>query len=659
MESETAPYLDLGHEIKVHRESRGLKQTDLADALSSSVTRQIITHLENGSRLPSKAIVEEVCVFLSVPRKRWEVFFEEQFKKRREFEALFSELVGFPLDCSKLDSTAIRALEGAIDSLVPNTLSVDNAFDALNSVLIYYGIQPLSQPFFEYYLKNALTDKLSDLRDAVAIFQKDAIRLFSSFGGAYKTLNRSSRQEFDSLLAPLAPLDDRSADKLSAREDWDKIDKISNEDLPFLGYIAAAQVRETQKKRKELSDFLRVIANAKRDGTLNMNNYSTAKKRRMDSFLREFDSKLEHTLSSPLFIANIDPPTIEREADRVSPKDEDVKRIEETQKRAYVNLCNYLTADYLDVYIATSMRNDADFVSVNDFVENLFRKDGPIGNLNLRYFNPTQSWIADRVAKGLVEALMLKRADICIYMAQKSDTFGKDSEASVTLGQGKAVIVYVPKLFDRDANIDTESLGGMSRSQLIHEIGKLDSEKVDDDEDNEALIGRLLKLKLERCSAEDLVRIVRNHWADFDLEGEFSERTKENPPALQELRTWLKAIVGKGEIALLKDEFKEIVNQALVGRALRFESRATVFREIHPLALQIIFSNRVINGILVARSSESCARLLKRIIHNKLETELKNEADNYKLVEKETGSIIRVISKHKLISNSFETYYRF
>jgi len=104
--------------------------------------------------------------------------------------------------------------------------------------------------------------------------------------------------------------------------------------------------------------------------------------------------------------------------------------------RAEQNLANYLSADYLDVYVATSMRTDADFISVNRFVRSLFSHD-LIRPLKLRYFNPTQSWIDDRVAKGPVEALMLRRASMTIYMAQKDDTFGKDSEASVALGQGK------------------------------------------------------------------------------------------------------------------------------------------------------------------------------------------------------------------------------
>ena len=97
------------------------------------------------------------------------------------------------------------------------------------------------------------------------------------------------------------------------------------------------------------------------------------------------------------------------------------------------NLASYLSADYLDLYVATSMRSDADYVSVDQFVKTLFVND-LIRPLKLRYFNPTQSWIEDRIAKGLVEALMLKRAAVTIYMAQKSDTFGKDSEASVALG---------------------------------------------------------------------------------------------------------------------------------------------------------------------------------------------------------------------------------
>ena len=87
----------------------------------------------------------------------------------------------------------------------------------------------------------------------------------------------------------------------------------------------------------------------------------------------------------------------------------------------------------------------ADFVSVNHFVRSLFAHD-KVRPVKLRFFNPTQSWIDDRIAKGLVEALMLRRAEFALYMAQKSDTFGKDSEASVALGQGKPCHCLRPQI---------------------------------------------------------------------------------------------------------------------------------------------------------------------------------------------------------------------
>src|SRR5690606_16906049 len=105
--------------------------------------------------------------------------------------------------------------------------------------------------------------------------------------------------------------------------------------------------------------------------------------------------------------------------------------------------------------------------------------------LKLRYFNPTQSWIEDRIAKGLVEALMLKRASITIYMAQKSDTFGKDSEASVALGQGKPVIVYVPRLSFPDGIVDTEQLFLKSRSDLLSMLSTEERNEIDEDTDEQ------------------------------------------------------------------------------------------------------------------------------------------------------------------------------
>jgi nucleoside 2-deoxyribosyltransferase len=39
------------------------------------------------------------------------------------------------------------------------------------------------------------------------------------------------------------------------------------------------------------------------------------------------------------------------------------------------------------------------------------------------------------------------------YNAQESDTFGKDAELGVTLAQGKPVIVYVTRLFEKSEGL--------------------------------------------------------------------------------------------------------------------------------------------------------------------------------------------------------------
>ena len=116
---------------------------------------------------------------------------------------------------------------------------------------------------------------------------------------------------------------------------------------------------------------------------------------------------------------------------------------ESVRKMAESNLRKYLTFDHMDVYVATSMRKYRDYVSVGELIRKIFG-DPAIGKLKVRYFDPTQAYSEDRLCKGLVESLMLKRAKCAIYCVQETDTYGKDSELAMTLAQGKPVLAYVP-----------------------------------------------------------------------------------------------------------------------------------------------------------------------------------------------------------------------
>jgi hypothetical protein len=277
----------------------------------------------------------------------------------------------------------------------------------------------------------------------------------------------------------------------------------------------------------------------------------------------------------------------------------------------------------------------------------------------LRYFNPTQSWIEDRVAKGLVEALMLRRSTVTIYMAQKGDTFGKDSEASVALGQGKAVIVYVPRLYDEENGLDSEKIFKLNAQHLdqhLSNIGIVVEEEIDNREKSKML----LQKQLRNLVIEQFKRVVWSHWADFDLIGEASwieDRTTRgtvikfleavaavrNPDALKQI--------------VLDDPPRLELIERIVHIAERFESRARSFRDQHPLSLQVIIRSGVLNGILVTRSIEDCGRLLRAVIENKIEMEVEVDNANYRLVEKKTRSTLRVVSRHRLLTFAFWGQY--
>lgn len=131
----------------------------------------------------------------------------------------------------------------------------------------------------------------------------------------------------------------------------------------------------------------------------------------------------------------------------------------------------YLVSDHLDVYVATSMRRRHEYVEVAQFTSQLFNHD-LLRELKLRWFDPTQAYCADRIDKGLAEALMLKRAKCTLYLAQESDTLGKDSELASTLAQGKPVIAYVPSPTEDEVARSVKELSklyGQAESSIVLE----------------------------------------------------------------------------------------------------------------------------------------------------------------------------------------------
>jgi transcriptional regulator with XRE-family HTH domain len=643
----------LGECVRAHRDHQGHTQNELIKLIGGKVNRSHLAHLEQGRRIPSNEILTMICSTLNIPKPFWEPFTKGRSRSRFDFEAELSELVGIQISMRNTDEAVIEVVENLIHEMFSTNLSSQQAYHSLLRILVFYDVPNMSRDFFDRYITAEAFKSISAFGKSVKNYHKDAIRLFSSLEEAYLELNKEK-----DLDRALQPLKHRTDESYRLRSEFEGLNIIPDEKLPYLGYIAASRVKEENNERESLSKFLLDIAKKKKSNSFNVSEYSEKTIRKYDSLLRKFNSKIEYGLFSPLFSPS--PELLEREAKFILPESgTDLEEMANTQKQAYENLSHYLSADFMDVYVATSMRNDADFVSVNNFVKNLFDHED-IRPLKLRYFNPTQSWIEDRIAKGLVEALMLKRADYCIYMAQKDDTFGKDSEASVSLGQGKPVIVYVPKLFIADTLIDSERIGKLSKEELLSEIEKYEEEfvkEVDENIDLESLMGKLLTLQLEALNDDQLCIAAQRHWADYDLYGEVERRISDQKERTKFI-AWMDKVIKSGKNQPINNDIKENLISMFVAMTIRYERRAKIFREVHPLALQVILSTGVLNGILVTRSVESSAQILKTLILNNLQLDLEIDENNYRLVETTTRSTIRVISRHNLLSNAFSAFYR-
>lgn len=677
---------DLGDLFRQFREMEQLTQEALADRCGAAVNRTQIALLEQGRRLPKPDSLRAIAAQLRIPEETWAPFAKDESHLRQQFEASVSELVGRMVGLRSMDIESVHAAEATIRTLFSGTLTATQSFDTLNSALLFYAVPRMSRAFFERYLGSTAFQSVELFDAAVRRFHEEAIRLFSTFAEAYHRMNTSSN-----LAAVLEPLATKDLRPYGERTVWDAPDPSSIEGnriipipehkLEFLGYISAAKYKTQKRKRETLAKYLRDLAKEVRaKGPHALDELGEKRRRKIDSLMRELGSTMAHTPMSPLFVSNA--ASLESEASRILRDEKDEAEMAHIQSQALSNLSQYISADHMDVYVATSMRSTSDFVSVNRFVARLFRHD-QIAPLRLRYFNPTQSWIEDRVAKGLVEALMLRRASITLYMAQKSDSFGKDSEASVALGQGKPVIVYVPKLALPSSELDSESL--MAETDLrLREMLLANGRATEDldDLDHDGLFTEALAAKIGALSDRQILEIVQLHWADFalldeserirgkdardkDRKDQQDEEKKEKDDdqmkraaRLRDEYTKFVSAVSNGERPELTPELRVEVERILVATTVGFEiRRARLFKEVHPLALQIILSTGVLNGILVSRSVESCAQLLRGLLENKLQLELEPDDTNYRLLEKTTKSTVRVIARNTLLNNALDGLY--
>jgi len=293
------------------------------------------------------------------------------------------------------------------------------------------------------------------------------------------------------------------------------------------------------------------------------------------------------------------------------------------------NFDTYLTWDYLDVYVATSMRRPFEFQAVNQLCREVFGST-ELQSIGVRYFDPTLNFHEDSIAKSLIEGLMLKRAKCTLYLAQESDTMGKDSELAATLAQGKPVIAYVPQVDDMPKRC--KQLRGKTLDELMV-LAKVVEDSVGE-EDSESF----------SKYAEEMSRIAELAGSE-ELKGEIKEHAKEYDGLL--------GLVAKYEKAF-------------------YDDRAKKLKYSHPLRFQMHLETGVANGVLVVRTPDQCKQLIYNLLTGGMEFDILSPEDrpeqelefglaqkyNYLLVERMTRSAYRVVTTDEKLTTSFWSLYK-
>lgn len=459
-------------------------------------------------------------------------------------------------------------------------------YEQFNELLLLLRQNRVSRAFFDFFFcKPTIT--LEDLKAGIVKFRGSAMLRYGSFVYARRVLSAlRDREEIESALGGLGRRPCVSEDDLKERPfPVLKIDPICREDTWLTGHLTGEVI---QNEIRELARMLSADANLPH----------------RDLFVRLGGS-----------LAELD------------------QRTTAAQKIALRNTGVYLTSDYLDVYVATSMRNKWEFEDTFDFAQEVFGSELLLP-LRLRYFDPTQCMCRNPRDKGLLEGLMLNRAACTIYMVQESDTFGKDSELAATLAQGKPVLAYVPTHTPEAyaARIRDYPLDFFKKRLLM-----LDAEGILDE------VGCVERLSSVDGGFEDTINRFLHA---------FEGHRRDQPLSLgTEL-----------DQQLFKDQYgdyDQVCRILAEAECFNFDKRSRLLGGRHPLSMQVDVRTGTANGVLVIRSAAECARVIYGVLTGQLDLEIADEKDNNGCVvakalkEGISGSAFRVVTTDERLTNSF------
>jgi len=526
-----------------------------------------------------------------------------------------------------LTGTPVKELTDGDESCLNGILADDNRVihcSQFNELLLLVNKDRVSECFFNHFFGDSCT--IGTLKLGVEKFQKTAMLCFGNFVYAFRTLSRARTiEDLELEIADFCRRPEELRERFVARVDkLLDVELIPKADTSFVGYLAPSEVIAEFERAKFLK---KLLPEQKKLAALHWDAFQATvtaaaggpERRSLESVLAKYRLRYP-AYGLAEFAAHLDKV--------VAQLTERNDRINAVRAIATRNQDIYLTWDHMDVYFATSMRKQWEFEDLFDFVEGVMGNP-ELDGLRVRHFNPTQAFTDNRVNKGLVESLMLKRARCTVYSVQDTDTLGKDSELAATLAQGKTVIAYVP------TTDVTERTKGLVQEDLSTIQDRLRFVLYADD-------------RFASTVEPDDFAFVRDFRELERFENRRIWRSLPDPELVQELRV------------THAPSIERLCGIIAASEARIYDRRARTLRDSHPLAIQVNLATGVANGVLVVRSIEDCSRLLRSVLLNSMEFELIEHTGErmWYLKEKISACPFRVVSKDRKLTNCFWNFYR-
>jgi hypothetical protein len=567
-------------------------------------------------------------------------------KSVEDLASLLSALCGQRISHKDLSRAAQDGIAGVLSRIEEkNTEKVFLSYEEFNELLLLFNQYRIERSFFEFFFLHPTTSGLpdegnggdsicfDDLANGVARFLGFAMLCFGNFRFAYRKLSKEADPaRFTRKLEPWN-LDSKKKEK-EIRQRKDPLlklvgssDFIEKKNTWYLGYLTTELLNND-------AALARCIVGKAAHTTL---------EQAVEGQPPVVASKVKDMWDS---LTDKEVDTFKSQVQDLGKSISDlIGQAKSEREKGIRNSVKYLTWDYLDVYVATSMRQQWEFQETHDFVGKVFGSH--LKDLPLRWFDPTQSYEESVLDKGLLEGLMLKRADCTIYMAQELDTLGKDSELAATLAQGKPVIAFV-----RTVNLaeEVEKLRERPVRYFRQRILNLMADGFFDKTDN--------RRKMREGATEVGITLT-------------DDQIKQEPKKLLEFVDSFEGsrkfrLIGREEEDFRKehaDQFDFLIRFLCAVERVAADNRADTMKAKHPLALQVNLASGVANGVLVARSPEECAYLVRGIVTRSLKFTIEKLQDGrgqtlgIVLRESKTKSVFRFVTSNECLTNSFWNFY--